>query len=301
MAVTFVRATTSSATTFSHIVDSYSDRILIVAINNWYAAVSAVTYAGYPMTKAFDRASAGRIYLSYWYLVGPPIGTANVVITGSGTFQAVAALTYSGVDQVTPFGVSAGADDADGTPTTVNVTSEAGQLVLDIVGHCHTSGGANFTVGAGQTERAQIESPGGGTTYPRVACSEEAGAASVTMSWTIGTATATSITGIPLRMSSDPPKRIVAYTDDLASDDRRLLDANGNRLQPWEIRADAWVRYAGWAPPSSVVYDSLVDDPTCGYIEDVSWDSDSDVAATTTSRMDLGEIIISRASAQSNG
>ena len=120
------------------------------------------------------------------------------------------------------------------------------------------------------------------------------------MSWTINT-NLSSITGIPLRPSSDPPKRIVAYTDDFASDDRRLMDANGNRLQPWEIRADAWVRYAGWAPVTSVVHDSLVDDPTCGYIEEVSWSSDSDIATTTTSRMDLGDIIISRASAQSMG
>jgi hypothetical protein len=296
MAIAFVRATTSTATTFSHIVDSYVDRVLIVAINNWYSEVTAVTYAGYPLTKKFERQSGGRIYLSYWYLVGPPIGTANVVITGSGTFQAVAALTYSGVDQATPFGTSAGADAA--TNPSVAVTSESGQLVVDIVGSCHTASGATFTVGAGQTQRAQIES-GGGTTFPRIGCSEEAGAASVTMSWTI--AVAASITGIPLRPSSDPPKRIVAYVDDLASDDRRLLDANGNRLEPWEIRADAWVRYAGWAPVTSVVFDSLVDDPTCGYIEEASWDSESDVATTTTSRMDLGEIIIARASGQSSG
>jgi hypothetical protein len=175
-------------------------------------------------------------------------------------------------------------------------------LVIDALGLVSTGAGGSgaVTAGAGQTSRAtNTTAIAGGTVGGGL--SEEAGAATVTMSWSWTNNQYAGIIVCALVPYVETPARLVAYIDDLASDDRRLMDANGNRLQPWEIRADAWVRYAGWAPVTSVVHDSLVDDPTCGYIEEVSWSSDSDVATTTTSRMDLGEIIIARASAQSAG
>lgn len=292
---------TASPATQSFAVPSVgTDKVLTVRIWSSNADPTSVTYAGIPLTKigSQQEVNHGR-YAAAWRLVGPPVGTADVVVTAGGSSVAFTVDCWSGVDQATPVGTTSQSNSTEGNTWTYDHSSQTNDIDLDTAltyfGQLDDNGAQtvdyddgdsgfgngwlmSWQAGAPTTEWDFVYVPYEGSTNPHQAHFL-----------------------FSLRNSIGPRARIVAYTDDLASDDRRLLDANGNRLQPWEIRADAWVRYAGWAPPSSVVYDSLVDDPTCGYIEEASWDSDSEVATTTTSRMDLGEIFIARASAQSAG
>lgn len=285
------------------------DRIVLATVVNALTFdVTSVKFAGMNMTQygtaSFWSHSSYAFVVRAYYLVGPPVGANNLVVTFGGvTYNYACVESYTGVRQTTPFPDAAQTWAVTHEPTTatLTITSQVGAMVVDFLGLGSDGSTGTGTPGGGQTARCYTSAATGGTNCGG-GMSEKAGAASVVMSWVAGGAGAgiALISGY-LMPSSDPRARIVAYTDDLASDDRRLLDANGNRLQPHEIRADRWIRYVGWTPPTSTVFDSLVDDPTCGYIEEVSWDSDSDVAPTTTSRMDLGEIIIARASAQSNG
>jgi hypothetical protein len=270
---------------------------------------NALTYGGQAMTlrKYLSLPSAGNYHDLYtYYLVNPPTGANNLEVTWAASYAGLgycmACSSYVNVDTASPFFGEAVTATATAASITKDIPSQEGQLVIDALGLVSTGAGASgaVTAGADQTSRATNQTAVAGGTVGG-GLSEEAGAATVTMSWSWTNNQYAGIIVCALSPYIETPARLVAYIDDLASDDRRLLDANGNRLQPWEIRADAWVRYAGWAPPTSVAYDSLVDDPACGYIEEVSWSSDSDVATTTTSRMDLGEIIIARASAQSAG
>ena len=90
-----------------------------------------------------------------------------------------------------------------GTALSVPVSSATGQLVVDTVGIRQTpSGDATLTVGAGQTQRYNLASGTGGNDNVVGAGSEEAGAASVTMSWTA----ASSIGARPWAMVAAPLK-----------------------------------------------------------------------------------------------
>lgn len=83
--------------------------------------------------------------------------------------------SYCGVDQATPHGTVATAAGSD-TPVTVDVTSAAGEMVVDTI-FTHNA----VTADAGQTETANVATNEGNHV---VASSREAGASTVTMSWT---------------------------------------------------------------------------------------------------------------------
>lgn len=121
----------------------------------------------------------GSDFCAIYVRASPAAATANVVVTyAGGVGNNARATNYDGVDPVTPVGTYVG--DTDGS---LAVTSEVGGLVVDV--HSHY----NFTPtqGAGQTLE-QFQNNGG--VYQSAAYSKEDGAATVTMSWSGGSARA---------------------------------------------------------------------------------------------------------------
>jgi len=116
--------------------------------------------------------------MEFWGLVSPPSGTANVVVTLGGNTDgiAVGVTTFTNVNQFAPLGSFASAQGKSATPS-VSTTSAAGELVLDTVAF---KDGLALDVGANQT---QLWSAANSANKVRGAGSTEAGAASVTMSW----------------------------------------------------------------------------------------------------------------------
>ena len=74
----------------------------------------------------------------------------------------------------------------NGSTISVNVPSQAGSLVLDVVFSYNST--TTHTAGAGQTERWNLNTTGG-TNNLRGTGSSEVGSASTTMSWTSGAGT----------------------------------------------------------------------------------------------------------------
>jgi len=186
-----------SGITFPHTVGAGSDRYLKVgvAINQLGpATVSSITYAGVPMTRLGDSVQRGFIRVEYWYLLNPPTGTNDVVVTLSDSPMnlACAASSYFGVNQTTPHGTESTATGV-GTGPSVSVQSASGELVVDVMA-CADTG--HVSVGSGQTLRGVADN---GTTEAVCAVSDEAGATSVTMSHTIGAANDWAIIGVSLR------------------------------------------------------------------------------------------------------
>lgn len=107
----------------------------------------------------------------------------------------IVAVSYCGVDQTTPHGSSA-ANFGSGTLATVDVASDANELVIDVI-YAQTS----FTVGAGQTERANTIDDSG---Y-YYGASDETGAPTTTMSWDLALSHYWGIIGIPVRPFVAPP------------------------------------------------------------------------------------------------
>ncbi len=105
----------------SHSVASGPYRLLAVAVMiRADESVSSVTYGGELLVEAIaqnDSNDSTQQRVEIWYLVNPPLGTANVIVhlATSANPSAIAAVNFTGVDQTTPLGQTAGADDA--TPT----------------------------------------------------------------------------------------------------------------------------------------------------------------------------------------
>lgn len=177
-----------SSLTFSHTCSTGSDRLLFVGAGSLQVSggsvdASGVTYAGDSLTNVWT--TTGQTYgaNSGWRKIAPATGANNIVVTWPSTIDEVAAggISFTGAHQTTPLGTAATANGVDG-PATVDVTSAADEIVVDnVIAMRH-----DLTVGASQTQRwvqnqlgaTEFIGAGGGST--------ESGAATVTMSWTIG-------------------------------------------------------------------------------------------------------------------
>ena len=176
--------TNATSLTFSHTC-SGSDRILFVgAMLDGSSPPTGVTYNGVAMTLVDSVSfSWGAKNQSLWRLIAPATGANNVVISRASASNIFGtSLSLTNVDSTTPLGTSVtGAENDGSTPATVNVSSATGELVIDTVGWANGSGAA-LTAGAGQTKRVEALDAGGSGSSS--AMSEEAGASTVTMSWT---------------------------------------------------------------------------------------------------------------------
>lgn len=130
------------------------------------------------VTRVVLSAGTGRV-LEMWRIVAPATGAQTV----SGTWATsvrwkMAAITYTGVDQTTPLGTAVTATTTLGTSVTVDISSASGELVIS--GVLNNDGTTALTQGAGETERFEDNS---GANDVAIAGSDEAGAATVTMSY----------------------------------------------------------------------------------------------------------------------
>ena len=167
----------SSPMTISHTV-SGTDRLLVVAISqgNINSPVATITYGGTPLT-ALGTESAGPPRIEMWRLLAPLVGTADVVVTFSGTptdGAVVGVMSLTNVNQTTPFGPFV--SNAGNGTASVDVTSAEGELVIDVIAKDNAVAPA---VGSGQTER--WNNAFSNSAYG--ALSTRPGAKTVTMAW----------------------------------------------------------------------------------------------------------------------
>lgn len=180
-------STGASSLSWNHTVGSISNGILLAmpqVSSGTGVSVSSVVWdsggANTALTRKGQKQDSGTGWAEIWHLLSPASGTKLIKVT----YSASAAVTtgsasYSGVDQTTPFNAASPESAAGTTATaTVNITSAVGELVIDSVND-NENAPDTLVVGGGQTTISNI-SVGTNTAG---ACSEEAGAASVTMSW----------------------------------------------------------------------------------------------------------------------
>ena len=206
-------STAVGSLTVSHTVGAAgTNRILVVGVNIFsdsapLPTVSTMTYAGQSMTLLAaqeDGVAPSKIRTEMWYIKAPATGTNNIAITFSASVRAVAGgMSYTNVHQTTPFGTPATAGGLSDAPS-VTVSSAAGELVVDTVGRRQNPAGTQtLTAGGGQTERYNDKSGTNDDNNVLGAGSEEAGAASVTMSWTANSPWKWAIVAAPLKPTSD--------------------------------------------------------------------------------------------------
>lgn len=165
-----------------------SNRIVVAVIScNGDAAEPASfsgTFGANAMTLLDSQANGAVVAMLYIKEANFPGTPATVTVNWTNAAGAVLNVyTLLDVNQTTPFGTVAKATGTSVTPSVV-VTSEADDLVVDAVAMIALAADS-FTVGSGQTSISSLHNGSG--SLIRGACSYEAGAASVTMSWTNGT------------------------------------------------------------------------------------------------------------------
>ncbi len=135
---------------------------------------------------AHEDTGSGHARAELWYLLNPSEGTHTITATLLSNKTArfiIASHCYQDVDQTTPFGTAVTADAEDTGPATVDVTSDATDLVIDVV--ARKSSSQNIIVGGGQTELVIGESTNStADNNIQLGVSTEGGAATTTMSWT---------------------------------------------------------------------------------------------------------------------
>ena len=176
----------SASVTWSHTV-SGSNRLLVVGIGlRNYTTITSVTYGGIALTKAAAVGSGTNNYArsELWYLVNPTVGTANIVVTNSATeWMATGAITFTGVNQSTPFRASSNDTNFSTSTTTTSLTvtpSAVGDLVVENVAYWNTVWATNDP---GQTFILQSNDTGNWKSGMSVKASTTT---STTMSWNIG-------------------------------------------------------------------------------------------------------------------
>jgi hypothetical protein len=141
--------------TWSHTTTASANRVLFVFVTTatGTSSIASVTHNG-TAVAAFASATSQPNCKSYLYrLVAPASGTFNIVVTLSGAASvkddlAAIAVTFSGVDQLSPAEPIATANGFS-TGSSINVpTPYAGDLPLSFVGAIKNAN----TPGAGQTE-----------------------------------------------------------------------------------------------------------------------------------------------------
>ncbi|HET6352510.1 MAG TPA: hypothetical protein VFG89_10350, partial [Coriobacteriia bacterium] len=195
-------ATSASNVSFSHTTGTGPDRLMLAGIS-WNCGttdrtISSVTFTptgGLPMplseviTQQAMNASSNTRYSAIYYLEEPPVNTqGTLAVTFSGTVGngiVAGAINFKGVDQANPLAGAAGAALTSGQAPEVTLSALDGdEIVFDNVFQGATDSGQTLTPGDGQTG---LWNEFIGNT--RAASSwKQAGADSVTMNWTAGTA-----------------------------------------------------------------------------------------------------------------
>lgn len=169
----------STSLTFAHRSDGNP---LYLLLDIWQQVPFSVpTYGGVAFTPG-DFLPLGNHRLAWYVLPAPVIGTANVFIDLAFTWCTAAAVNVQGA--VSRPGVMA----ASGTGTAASLTTVSGpnRLVIDFL--AEQSVNQVFTPGGSQTLLAALSLEPNGDLHAAV--SSQAGAASVTMAWTLANSVA---------------------------------------------------------------------------------------------------------------
>jgi uncharacterized repeat protein (TIGR01451 family) len=191
-------------TTLAHTTTAAANRILIVSLHmNRNVApttvATSVTYGGQPLTFLAARNDASNIIrVELWYLLAPPSGTNNVVLTvgglgaGEHADAVVGATTFSNVDQVAPATAS---NSGTGDPATVAIAAATNDFIVDFIGAREN---VNLTPDF-QTQGFNISTGNNPSDLRGSSSGRAAATPTTTMSWNVSSSRPWSLIAVRLR------------------------------------------------------------------------------------------------------
>jgi hypothetical protein len=189
-----------SSVSFSHTTSGLNKIIVVgVVTRNATTTIDSVTHNSNALSLISSQ-QGSNIRAALYYMVNPD-ASGNVVVSLSGSDNLIAiANSYTGVAQTSTLGtVQSDVQNATaGSTTSITLTSAVGEMCVDVFGNRN---GDTPSITGGQTARGTVDS----NNQINEAMSEESGAASVTMSWSIATAVQQRVQiGVPLKPVGEP-------------------------------------------------------------------------------------------------
>jgi|GEM_PF-1800858 len=159
MALTFDSSTAGTSTTVSHTIGSGDNRVLFVAINQYFSTnTPTATYGGVSMTSihsfTYHGGDPDNSKVIIFKLVAPTVGTANIVISGAGgSPNQILSSSYFGADQTTQ-------PEAVGTSATRTPSIANTWYVVFGMANGNTNRSWGFTTGSSVTTRSAYTASG---------------------------------------------------------------------------------------------------------------------------------------------
>lgn len=255
---TYTRCTTDPCTV-AHTVAG-SDPLLAVCVTWWHYAstpsITTATWNGLPLTlqaTAAQAACGGACQAALYILANPGAATADVSIGWSGALNdaVVGAVSFNGVAPTAPVGATV-ATVGNGSPASVTVPSNSGEVVLDCLGSI--ANGAVPTTASGQTQNWSDFGP---VAYTHSASSYVAGQPSTVLQWTLsGAPPPWAMLGMPIRPvgggggggSTPGTQRVISWVDNADNETCVHLQWQTDQSYP------TWVDIQNCLPPNTVSY-----------------------------------------------
>lgn len=147
-------------------VNAGTNRIMFVALHFEVLTefATTVTYGGVDLKRYGRAVGTSFAGCELWYLIGPAVGTANVVVTTAGVNQLVmSAQVYDDVDQYAPFRDATLVEQAAATSISITLDDvQTGDLLIDFLTVDGT--GHSTAPGANETEQYDVEGIANSTT-----------------------------------------------------------------------------------------------------------------------------------------
>ena len=178
-----------------------TERGLVVGVSNYVVRTVSATYNSVAMTSEGQQSDPNATdpgEAEQFSLIAPATGANSVALSwGGGSTDVVGgAISFTGADQTDLCGTQAKAQGNSTTPS-INVTSATGEIVVDTLSAFASTSAP--TVGAGQTQRWNDTVT---SNFVDGAGSTEAGAATVTMSWSYPAAQEWALVGISVKAAA---------------------------------------------------------------------------------------------------
>jgi hypothetical protein len=110
-----------------------NNRFLVVGVSIRNQQATSVTYGGVPLTLAGTRDGSSSLRVEMWTLTNPPVGTANVTVSLTGSANVVGgAVSMAGISASSPVaGFSANDDSGSSTASVGGLLGSSQQLWLN--------------------------------------------------------------------------------------------------------------------------------------------------------------------------
>ena len=124
----------ASATSLPFTVPAGTDRLLVISLS--YTAISPLTNVSYNSISATlaiaQPFSPGFAVSSIYYIpLGSGASISSVITITGGNFVVVGAASFQNIDQASPLGNTAGIENVSTSTPSLNVSSTAGNLIVD--------------------------------------------------------------------------------------------------------------------------------------------------------------------------